>query len=251
MLKNSESAYDKGERPVVKGSFATIERIEGRLGSDTIKLWESYREQAYLWRAISLAFLGPITCLSLLLSMFMFFLADTKIEIPSQPMPGIYEVSTIPDAYFVNAAEVFVNLIATYQWVNAEEQFLMARKYLLDPQLTIFTRRYIEDNDSTLAHIQRSKRSTIFYVNRRLVRVNRSPDGQEVTVRLPGQLFTYLAGAQQPAAEEIAYYITMVAMPRSPVNEYGVMINSIDLKGILMEDIEKSDVRELKSARNS
>jgi hypothetical protein len=77
--------------PKRRGSFKAglgpLERVAGRAGSDTIRLWEGYREQAFLWRAIAL-FQIPATALSILAAIIMYFFSDTIIEVPATPQPG-------------------------------------------------------------------------------------------------------------------------------------------------------------------
>ena len=43
-----------GEKLNLKNDLKQLERVGGRAGTDTIRLWEGYREQSYLWRALQL-----------------------------------------------------------------------------------------------------------------------------------------------------------------------------------------------------
>ena len=63
----------------IKHDLKQLERVAGRAGSDTIRLWEGYREQAYLWRALALIQM-PSTALSIAAALIMYLIADTIIE---------------------------------------------------------------------------------------------------------------------------------------------------------------------------
>ena len=119
----------------IKHDLKQLERVAGRAGSDTIRLWEGYREQAYLWRALALIQM-PSTALSIAAALIMYLIADTIIEVPERPQPGYYSVRQLPDSQFVNAATQVVNLISTYQPAVARRQFKTARKFLWEPALT-------------------------------------------------------------------------------------------------------------------
>src|SRR5262249_45979929 len=121
----------------LKKDLQQLERVAGRAGSDTIRLWDSYREQAYLWRALALLQM-PATALAIAAALIMYFFADTIIEVPDKPQPGFYSVKQLPDSQFISAATEVVNLIATYQPETARTQFNAARKYLWEPALSEF-----------------------------------------------------------------------------------------------------------------
>src|SRR5690606_19183921 len=107
--------------------------------TDTIRLWENYRDQALLWRAIALLQI-PST---LILTIFAFYLwgsTEITLNVPAKPLPGLYSAFEIPDAEFFNVATSYVNLVATYQPAVARRQFVKAREMLKEPMLEIFDR---------------------------------------------------------------------------------------------------------------
>ena len=142
----------------IKHDLKQLERVAGRAGSDTIRLWEGYREQAYLWRALALIQM-PSTALSIAAALIMYLIADTIIEVPERPQPGYYSVRQLPDSQFVNAATQVVNLITTYQPAVARRQFKTARKFLWEPALTEFEGTMM---GSELQTIEETKRSQMF-----------------------------------------------------------------------------------------
>ncbi len=229
---------------------APLKATAGRAGADTIKLWEGYREQAYMWRALSLIQM-PATFLSIAAALVMYFFADTIIEVPERPQPGFYSIKQLPDSQFIDAATNLVNLVATYQPAVARRQFKMAQKYLWEPALTEFQTKMMGPEINS---IEQTKRSQMFFINPRLIKVNRYPDYDRVIVRVPG-LRQKLIGdkAQQP--EEMVYYIKMTTIPRNVSNEYGIVVVDIHLryageKEVMIED-EKEDralLREQKAA---
>lgn len=234
----------------IKENVQQLEKVAGRAGADTIKLWEGYREQAYMWRALSLLQM-PATALSILAALVMYFFADTIIEVPERPQPGYYSIKQLPDSQFIDAATNLVNLVATYQPAVARRQFKMAQKYLWEPALTEFQTKMMGPEINS---IEQTKRSQMFFVNPRLIKVNRYPDYDRVIVRVPG-LRQKLIGdkAQQP--EEMIYYIKMTTIPRNVSNEYGIVVVDIHLryageKEVMIEDgkEEKAVAKEQRAA---
>ena len=86
-----------------KNDIKQLEKVAGRAGSDTIRLWEGYKEQAFFWRALALIQV-PATALAITAALVMYFLADTIIEVPEHPQPGYYSVKQLPDSQFINVA---------------------------------------------------------------------------------------------------------------------------------------------------
>ena len=166
----------------LKEDVKQLERVGGRAGTDTIRLWEGYREQAYPWRAMSLLQM-PATALSIAAALIMYFFADTIIEVPHAPEPGFYSVKNLPDSQFINAATSVINLIATYQPATARRQFKTARKFLWEPALTEFEETMMGPE---IRAIEETKRSQMFFINPRLIKVERFPELDMVVVRVPG-----------------------------------------------------------------
>jgi hypothetical protein len=209
----------------LKEDIQELERVAGRAGSDTIRLWEGYKEQAFFWRALSLLQM-PATALAVGIALAMFFFADTIIEVPEHPQPGFYSVKQLPDSQFINVAREVVNLISTYQPAVVERQFRTARRFLWEPALSEFESTMLT---TELSAILETKRSQMFFINPRLIKVERFPHLDTVVVRIPG-LRQKLIGNQPLAPDEMVYYVKMTTIPRNVHNEYGIVITDIHLR---------------------
>ncbi len=220
----------------IKRDLKQLDRVGGRAGADTIRLWEGYREQAYLWRALCLLQM-PATALSIAAALVMYFFADTIIEVPERPNPGYYSVKQLPDSHFIDAAVSVVNLIATYQPAVARRQFKTAKKYLWEPALTEF-----EDTmmGPEIQAVEETKRSQMFFINQRLIKVERFPEFDQVVVRIPG-LRQKLIGNKPLPPDDMAYYVKMTTIPRNVSNEYGIVITDIHLRRADEQEISKED----------
>lgn len=211
----------------VKKEVKQLERIGGRAGGDTIRLWEGYREQAYLWRALCLLQM-PAAALSVAAALVMYFFADTIIEVPESPQHGFYSVKQLPDSQFIDAATTVINLTATFQPAVARRQFKTARKYLWEPALTEFEETMMTKE---IQAIEETKRSQIFFANQRMINVERLPDLERVVVRIPG-IRQKLIGSKPLPPDELAYFVTMTTIPRNVSNEYGIVVIDIQLRRI-------------------
>ena len=209
----------------VKNDLKQLERVAGKAGSDTIRLWEGYKEQAFFWRALALIQV-PATTLSIAIALVMYFLADTIIEVPEHPQPGFYSVKQLPDSQFINVAREVVNLISTYQPAVARRQFKTARKYLWEPALSQFETVMLQ---TELNSIESMKRSQMFFINPKLIQVVRSPEEDTVAVRIPG-LRQKLIGDKPLAPDDLVYYVKMTTIPRNVHNEYGIVVTDIHLR---------------------
>ncbi len=216
-----------------------LERVAGRAGTDTIRLWEGYREQAYMWRALSLLQF-PATALSIAAALIMYFFADTIIEVPERPQPGYYSLKQLPDSQFINAATSVVNLIATYQPAVARRQFKTARKYLWEPALSEFEETMMGPE---LRTIEETKRSQMFFINPRLIKVERFPDYDVVVVRIPG-IRQKLIGDKPLPTDQMVYYVKMTTIPRNVHNEYGIVVTDIRLRRADERVVTKEDKAE-------
>lgn len=207
----------------LKKNIQQIEKVGGRAGNDTLRLWEGYRDQALLWRAISLLQI-PATTLAIAAALIMYFSADTIIEVPEKPLPGYYSVRQLPDAEFIAVASDVVNMISSYQPQTAEAQFSSARRYLWEPALSIFEEKMMI---TELEMINDTSRSQLFFVDKNLIQVERYPAQDKVVVRLPGTRLK-LIGPRPLPVEKWTYFVTMTTIPRNVHNPYGIVI--IDIK---------------------
>jgi hypothetical protein len=230
------------EKINLKTDLKQLERVAGRAGSDTIRLWEGYREQAYLWRALALLQM-PSTALSIAAALIMYFYADTIIEVPERPAPGYYSVKQLPDSHFINASTSVINLIATYQPAIARRQFKTARKYLWEPALTEFEETMMGPE---IRAIEETKRSQMFFINPRLIKVERFPELDMVVVRVPG-VRQKLIGNKALPADQMVYYVKMTTVPRNIHNEYGIVVVDIRLRRADERVVSKEDKLEVRA----
>ncbi|MDD2943489.1 MAG: TraE/TraK family type IV conjugative transfer system protein [bacterium] len=195
-----------------------LQRVEGRAGSDTLKLWEGYREQAYLWRAIALLQM-PATALAVFAALVMFFFADTVIQVPSRPQPGYYSVRELPDTAFIDVATEVVSLLGNYQPARAEYQYQMVQRFLWEPALTDFQKRMPVEIDKIIT----TGRSQMFLINPQLVKVQRDPSGEYVTVTLRGDRHKMIR-RQKLERDVLEFYVKMTTIPRNISNAYGIVV---------------------------
>lgn len=232
------------EKLNLKNDLKQLERVGGRAGTDTIRLWEGYREQSYLWRALALIQM-PSTALSIAAALIMYFFADTIIEVPERPQPGYYSVNQLPDSQFINAATSVVTLVATYQPAVARRQFKTARKYLWEPALTEFEETMMGPE---LRAIEETKRSQMFFINPRLIKVERFPELDMVVVRIPG-VRQKLIGNKPLPADQMVYYVKMTTIPRNVHNEYGIVVIDIRLRRADERVVSREDRMETRQIR--
>lgn len=226
-------------KTAIKKGLKQVEAVEGRGKADTIRLWESYRDQALLWRAIAILQV-PATILALTAALIMFFYADTIVEVPPQPKPGRYSANQLPDSEFIHVAEEVTNLIATYQPSNARRQFEAAQMYLWEPALSEFENKVLKDE---LRAIEETGRSQIFFVNDKQIRIDRDEKQGRVMVRLPGSRMKLIRNQPLPG-DEMVYYIKMSTIPRNAYNEYGIVVYDIRLRKASEKVIAKEDLME-------
>jgi hypothetical protein len=223
-----------------------LEKVDGRAGADTIRLWESYRDQAYLWRALAILQV-PATGLATIAALLMFFFADTVIDVPEKPQPGYYSARQLPDSEFVDFATRIINLITTFQPKVARAQFTEARKCLWEPALTEFENKMMIDE---LKAIEQSSRSQVFFIDPAMTRVDRYPEEDRVVVRLFG-VRQKLIGRTTIPQEEMVYYVTMTTIPRNVQNEYGIVVVNIQLRKIDAQTLADEDRKEEQARRHA
>ena len=194
--------------------------IDSRGESDTIRLWESYRDQAVLWRSLALLQI-PATFIMVVFALVMWSTRRTILNVPAKPLPGIYAAQELPDPEFIETATGFVNLIATYQPAVAQRQFLRAREVLQEPMLERFNREML---GTELKTIQNTSRTQIFFADPAKTKIFRK--GSMVEVTIAGERLKTIAGRQLPPIETI-FNISMTTIPRNDLNPYGIVITSV------------------------
>jgi hypothetical protein len=208
---------------IVRDKIADTQLAAGRDQSDTIRLWENYKDQSLMWRSLSLIQI-PTTLIAIIFALVMWSTREITLTVPSKPMPGIYAAQDIPDNEFVNVAMDYINLIATYQPRTARRQFEAASAMLKEPLLTKFKEEIL---NSELGAIENSSRTQVFFVDPLKTGVARR--GNDVTVSIEGERWKVIAGAELPTVTS-RFRVTMTTIPRNQINPYGIVITSVSFK---------------------
>lgn len=200
--------------------------VDSKRESDTIRLWESYRDQATLWRAISLIQM-PTTCLAILLACYLWTTRQITLNVPARPLPGIYAAQDIPDTEFIDTSTEFLNLIASYQHNVAERQFKKAAEMLKEPMLTTFTSDIMP---AELQTIRNTNRTQLFFVDPAKSKIDRSQAGK-VIVEMTGDRLKIIGGKELPT-EKTKFIITLEIVPRNSLNPYGIVISDFMFENV-------------------
>ena len=195
---------------------------EGKRSNDTLRLWENYRDQAQLWRALALIQI-PAFLLLLIFSYTVYLKRSISFSVPAKPLPGMYELNEVPDAEFISVAEEFVNLIATYQPQVAKRQFIKASEMLIEPFLSTYESRILEKD---LKVIKETKRSQILYIDSNQTTINRYDD--LVYVSIIGDRENIINGSE-PEIVKYEYRVSMKTIPRTRLNPYGIVVIDLNI----------------------
>lgn len=207
----------------VKDVVAETRLSATRSESDTIRLWENYKDQALMWRSLSLIQF-PATMAAIIFAFVMWCTREINLTVPSKPEPGVHAAQDIPDTEFLNAANTYVNLIATYQPGTARNQFTVARSMLKEPLYTKFTEEMM---GGELGAVESTSRTQVFFVDPLRTSVKR--DGNDVVVTLVGERWKVIAGSALPTVTS-RFTITLSTIPRNPLNPYGIVITNVVFK---------------------
>ena len=210
-----------------KKDLQYVEKVAERRKGDTLRLWESYRDQAHFWRALTLLQI-PVSLLCLTIALVLYFTRITVLDVPEKPQPGHYSVEKLPDSDFIGVATEVVNLISSYQPATAPQQFSTARKFLWEPALSVFEDKMIKGD---LDAIRETQRSQMFFIDPGQIKVERRPEYQKVIVHLPGTR-QKLIGEKMLPADKLIYHATMTTIPRNVHNPYGIVIIGLELEKV-------------------
>ncbi|MBX7139292.1 MAG: hypothetical protein K1X83_15060 [Oligoflexia bacterium] len=199
---------------------------EARRDSDTIRLWENYRDQATMWRSIALLQI-PATAIALIFALTMWNTRSITLNVPPKPLPGLYAAQDIPDTEFIDSATDFLNLIASYQYNVARRQFEEAAKMLQEPLLSKFKESMLE---TELRTVESTNRTQLFFVDPTTVKVER-PSGTEVIVSLLGDRQKIIAGKEVPLVKS-RYTVSLTTIPRNKLNPYGITITDFSFENV-------------------
>ncbi len=213
-------------REQVKKVMRETEVFDARGDTDTIRLWENYRDQALMWRALALLQV-PTTLLLTLFSVVLWTTRSITLNVPARPLPGVYLAKEIPDVEFIEYATDFINLIATYQPATARKQFMEAREMLKDPMLERFD---LEMINVELKAVENTNRTQIFFADPTKTAIERIGD-KEVLVTFFGDRLKIVAGKELPM-KKTKFTVTMTTVPRNRLNPYGVVITNATYEDI-------------------
>jgi len=221
--------------PNVREVVADTRLNATRSESDTIRLWENYKDQAILWRSLSLIQF-PMTCVALVFALVMWSTRVINLTVPSKPEPGIHVAQDIPDTEFINAANTYVNLVATYQPGTARNQFNIASSMLKEP---VYTKFKEEMMGAELGAIESTGRTQVFFTDPLRTKVARN--GNELTVSLVGERWKVIAGSPLPTVTS-RFTIAMSTIPRNPLNPYGIVITGVSFKANIEHEAPNAGV---------
>lgn len=200
---------------------ASVRDIKGE--SDTIRLWEGYRDQAILWRSLTLLQI-PATALCAVLSLYLWNTRQTIVNVPPKPQPGQYLAEEIPDSEYIDVATEFVNLIGSYQPAVATRQFKRAEEMIIEPYLAKFREEVLTHELKTIVATSRTQ---LYFVNPTETKIERM--GEDVLVSFIGERQKFVAGKEIDPVASI-YRITLTTVPRNPLNPYGIVVKNAALE---------------------
>jgi hypothetical protein len=176
-----------------------------------------------MWRSLSLIQF-PATMAAIIFAFVMWCTREINLTVPSKPEPGVHAAQDIPDTEFINAANNYVNLIATYQPGTARNQFTVARSMLKEPLYTKFTEEMM---GGELGAIESTSRTQVFFADPLRTSIKR--DGNDVIVTTVGERWKVIAGSALPTVTS-RFTITLSTIPRNPLNPYGIVITNVVFK---------------------
>lgn len=221
-LKSLQNAKKNAKKIVEQSGFR-----ESRDKSDTVRVWENYREQALLWRAMSL-FQMPITALAIILALVIWNQRETHLEVPARPLPGFYEAGEVTDEEFKGRAREFINLISSYQPDNARIQFKHASRYLVEPALSRYN---LEMMQQELQIIENTRRTQLFFIDPTKTEIERIGYDQ-VVVTFRGTREKLVAG-KKVAGVISQFRIFLTTIPRNELNPFGIVISNIETTNVV------------------
>ncbi len=193
-------------------------------GEDTIRIWEGYKQQAVLWRALSIIQLLATTAISIL-CIILWQTRSITLSVPQRPVPGQYNTQEIPDADFIEAANSFVSLIATFQPYVAEPQFDRAAMMVHNSLLERFTENFLVNE---LKAIRATSLSQVYFIDPMKTQIERTRNNV-VKVTFYGKRHKYIGGKEvEPVGTK--YDITLTTLPRNDINPLGIVILDVSME---------------------
>jgi hypothetical protein len=211
---------------LVKEAVKDASFMDARRETDTIRLWENYKDQALLWRSLALLQI-PTTLFAIVFSMILWHTRHIKLDVPREPLPGIYSAQEIPDEKFVEVATDLINLIASYTPATARPQFKKAKEFLKEPLLGKFEAEMMQ---TELKAIENTSRTQIFFADPSKILTARISNS-EVQVQIDGTRLKLVGGKELPPAPT-RYLVTLTTVPRNMLNPYGIVVSNVQFAAI-------------------
>lgn len=197
---------------------------EHKRGDDTIKIWEGYRQQAIMWRSLSIIQLLATTAISIL-CIILWQTRSITLKVPQRPVPGQYNTQEIPDADFVEAANSFVNLIATFQPYTSEQQFKRAASLIHSNLLERFTEEFLVNE---LKAINATSLSQAYFIDPSKTSIERFANNT-VKVTFYGTRHKYIGGREiEPVKSK--YEVMLTTLPRNDLNPLGIVVADVNME---------------------
>ncbi len=197
---------------------------EHKRGDDTIRIWEGYRQQAVMWRALSILQLLATTAVSIL-CIILWQTRSITLKVPQRPVPGQYNTQEIPDSDFIEAANSFVNLIATFQPYTSEEQFKKAASLIHTDLYERFSEEFLVNE---LKAINATSLSQVYYIDPAKTTIERFANNT-VKVTFYGTRHKYIGGREiEPVKSK--YVVVLTTLPRNDLNPFGIVVLDVVLE---------------------
>jgi hypothetical protein len=217
----------------IKDAVKKATVLEARGESDTIRLWENYRDQALLWRSLALLQI-PTTLAAIIFSLVLWHTRKVTLNVPRDPLPGQYSVAQLPDEKFIEAATDYINLVASYTPATVRTQFAKASEMLKEPLLSKFRVEMIENE---VRAIEQTNRTQIFFADPTRTQTKRNSP-TEMLVQVDGMRMKIVGGQEIPPVAT-RFLLTLTTVPRNVINPYGIVITNVLIGVPQDEDVKK------------
>jgi hypothetical protein len=184
---------------------------------EILAVTEGFKQRGGFWRAISLVQIPIALCL-IFYFVAKYLGADTIVHV--KDIRGLEDIGKgeIPDKEYVNVAQNIVNLIGTYQPVNARDQFETAREFMLDSAVVTFDELQTQQE---LMTAEESDISQILFIDNHVV--TRKSDGS-VRVCLYG-MRQKVVDRQALPAQDVTYCMLLNQDEPFEGNTFGLMVS--------------------------
>ncbi|MEM4379914.1 MAG: hypothetical protein QXL01_04420 [Thermoplasmatales archaeon] len=229
MKKSSDVSKVRGHHEARNAETASVREIldytkpSSKHEGNLIRAWEDYQHKANFWRSLFLVQI-PVTVIALAFAAVIFINRNITLNVPKNPLPGVYSVTDIPDSEFINFAVNFANLVFSYTPTSIERQYSVAKFFLAPNAQAAFGDIFLKQE---VPVVKTTGANQIFVIDPLRTKVER--DKNLVKVFLTGERVRILAGRE--ARYSIASTeITLRTFPHNNLNPYGIMV--VDFKDL-------------------